>query len=476
MTTIFSAAGTTTGNTVPMPTTPLPPAPMPAAVLTGGRILADGVTVGNDTHTTGLNNNDVVIGASGTGKTRGYVLPNLLQCEGSMIVADTKGGLYHRVGPLLESQGYEVQLLDFTDMEFSPYGYNPMSFIRRDEMSGGPNGMDVMALTAALAPDELGGDVFWDRAARMQLSALVGYVMEAMPEDERDLHAVTHLLVNHTLRELNAMFEALLDDNPRSFALLKWRMSTLCFGADRMQSSIMGIMAEKLDCYSYTGPYALFTNPRQVDFARMGERRTALFLNISDTDRSQDRLVNALYMQALQTLCRTADAAPGGRLAVPVRIILDDFAANATIPDFDKVISVIRSREIAVSIILQSVSQLEAMYGPARARTILNNCDHCLYLGGQDVATSRYVATKAGTTVNAVLDMPVGDAYLFTRGSRPRQVRMTRPESHPRYAAMLGAMRRHGPDNASMFDADILGDTGRTDRPSPRHPSGQSFA
>ena len=129
----------------------------------------------------------------------------------------------------------------------------------------------------------------------------------------------------------------------------------------------------------------MFSNPHQVDFRSLGRRKIALFINVSDTDRSNDKLLNLLYSQALHELCDSADCSPDGRLKVPVRFIMDDFAANAVIPDFDKVISVIRSREIYVSLILQSLSQLDSMYGKDRAMTIINNCDSCLYLGGQDV-------------------------------------------------------------------------------------------
>ena len=139
--------------------------------------------------------------------------------------------------------------------------------------------------------------------------------------------------------------------------------------------------------------------------------------------RSVDRLVNLFYTQALQELCNAADQDyPEHRLPVPVRFILDDFAANASIPDFDKMISVIRSREISVSIILQSLSQLNSMYGTDRANTILNNCDHCLYLGGQDVDTAKYISFKANKSVTNILEMPLGNAWLFERGQKPAQV------------------------------------------------------
>ena len=155
----------------------------------------------------------------------------------------------------------------------------------------------------------------------------------------------------------------------------------------------------------------------------MGKHKTALFLTISDTDRSMDRLTNLFYTQALHELCNSADQDyKDHRLAVPVRVILDDFAANVYIPDFDKIISIIRSREVSVSIILQSLSQLESMYGGARAKTILNNCDHCLYLGGQDVDTAKYMSIKTNKSINSILNMQLNAAWMFERGTVPQQV------------------------------------------------------
>lgn len=146
-----------------------------------------------------------------------------------------------------------------------------------------------------------------------------------------------------------------------------------------------------------------------------------------------DRLINLFYTQALQSLCTAADRSPGHRLKVPVRLYLDDFAANFVIPDFDKITSVIRSREISVSVIIQSISQLEAMYGRARASTILNNADNFLYLGGTDVDTAHLIAQRANKPVSSILGMPLDAALLFTRGQPPQMVKKYDLHSHPLY-------------------------------------------
>ena len=190
--------------------------------------------------------------------------------------------------------------------------------------------------------------------------------------------------------------------NPDSFAWRKFCMSNSGKRAERTYCSILSVLAEKLDVLTFDGIEKLFQREERVDFARLG--------------------------QAFQGLCRSADRDYSDhRLPVPVRFILDDFATNTVIPDFDNVISVIRSRNICASIIIQSLSQLEGLYGHAKAMTIINNCDNCLYLGGQDVETANYFSLKMNRTVDTILNLPLDTAILFTRGQRPRKVEKMGP-------------------------------------------------
>ena len=166
----------------------------------------------------------------------------------------------------------------------------------------------------------------------------------------------------------------------------------------------------------------MFCMKQQVDMDAFLKDKTVLFLSVSDSDRSQDALINLFYTQALQYLITAADRQLDSRLPIPVRFILDDFSTNTVIPNFDNIISVIRSREIYVSIVIQSLSQLEDLYGQAKAQTIINNCDHCLYLGGTDTQTARYFAEKFNCQLSTVLNLPLDSAFLFTRGSQPKRV------------------------------------------------------
>lgn len=402
------------------------------------RILAEGQERCNDTRKTGINNNDLIIGPSGAGKTRSYVKPNIMQANESMIIADTKGSLLSEVGPILEKRGYHIIKIDFTDMMES-CGYNPLAYIRYNEKTGKYMEQDMMSVATCLVPIEDPQQPFWELCARMYVASMIGYVMECLPEEEHTIEYVANLFAEMPTGNFEKLFKELGEENPDSFAYKKFRMVDGTEKADKMYESIRGIIAQKLDGLIYDGPLQMYKNPEQVDFKRLGKEKTAVFLNISDTDRSSDKLVNLFYTQALQNLCFSADKDyPDHRLPVPVRFILDDFAANVYIPDFDKIISVIRSREIYVSVILQSISQLEGLYGHAQAMTIINNCDNCLYLGGQDVETARYMSMKANKTVDNILNLPLDDAYLFTRGAAPMKVRKYDIRSHSCYGELKG--------------------------------------
>ncbi len=396
------------------------------------RILSQDCLVDNNTWATGLNNNDLIVGPSGAGKTRGYVKPNILQCNESLIITDTKNSLRGELSEALVRRGYRVFSLDFSDPASSS-GYNLLDYIRFDPETQRYSELDIMTIAAALVPVESRDDPFWDYAARIYLESLIGYVLECLPEEEHSLDVVIRLSREIGTGRFHSLIDEISLQDPQSFAVRRYG---ICRGGARLtrtHACVMMFLAEKLSALDFDGAKAIFRNPEKIDFSQMGREKSAVFFSVSDTDRSLDRLANLFYTQALHVLCDTADRNPGHRLDVPVRFILDDFAANVRIPDFDKIISVIRSREISVSIILQSISQLEGMYGYAEAMTIVNNCDHCLYLGGQDVDTARYMGIKANKPMNTVLNLPLDSAWLFTRGEKARMTRKYDLTKHERY-------------------------------------------
>ena len=397
------------------------------------RILASGQRISNDTWETGLNNNDLIIGPSGAGKTRSYVKPNLMQCEESVIVADTKGSLLQEVGPLMKKRGFQVINIDFTDMLHS-YGYNPLDYIRKNPETGRYSEKDIMTVAACLSPVCSEKEPFWEKSASMYMACMIGYVLENLPENEHTLEYVQKIYAEMNSGNFDLLFDELGMKDPDSFAFKKYQMFCNAKKVQTTYECVRMFIAEKLDALTFDGPIQLYKNPHRLKFEELGRKKIAVFLTISDTDRSMDTLVSLFYTQAFHALCESADKDyPDHRLPVPVRLILDDFATNVQIPDFDNLISVIRSREIYVSVILQSLSQLNAIYGEHRAKTILNNCDNCLYLGGQDVDTAQYIAFKANRTMDSILNMPLGDAYLFTRGSSPKKVQKFQLKTHALY-------------------------------------------
>ncbi len=395
--------------------------------VSSSRILAKGVTVSNDTWATGINNNDLLVGPTGSGKTRGYVIPNLLHAQDSLIIADTKGNLCRRYGWYLEQQGYKVMHLDFTDTANTPWGYNPLDYIRQNQdqesirNGDGYSEQDVKKVAQAICPQQNADDPYWDYAAQMYLEAILLFVLNQLPEEQHDLYEAYTFLTKMGSRELDHMIEMERITRPHSSFSRKMDMIQQNTGAEKMNASIKGILAQHLDVVANAGVRRMFRMARQVNLNHFLRQKTALFLSVSDSDRSQDALVNLFYTQALQYLMGAADHTEDSRLPIPVRFILDDFSTNTRIPDFDKIISVIRSREIYVSLVIQSLSQLEGLYGHPKAQTILNNCDSTLYLGGTDIETARYFAEKLNCQVSTVLNLPLNSMYLFTRGQAPRR-------------------------------------------------------
>lgn len=393
----------------------------------GKRVLAQGVEVSNNTRISGCNNNDLICGNSGSGKTGGYVIPNIQCVDGSLVVSDTKRQLERRFRQELLAKGYRVYTLDFVDPARS-CGYNPLAAIRRYP-DGSYREQDILSLAHLLNPLTCLNDPIWDLSAASYVAFLISYCLETEPAERRNLIRVGELHRQFMQPNGDVQFLEWILDNPDSFAAKKYYEITANRKADKMFSSILGFVNVNLEHFAFREAGHIFAKPNSFDIRELGRQKTVLFLNVSDTDRTFDRMVNIFYTQALAVLCSEADAQADGRLRVPVRLIMDDFASSAVIPDFDKVISVIRSRDIAVSLIIQSLSQLESMYTPAVSRTIINNCDHILYLGNQDLATAEYIAARAMRTPEAILSMPRSKAYLMTFGEKARLVDKIAPYS-----------------------------------------------
>lgn len=394
------------------------------------RILADGVEISNDTRLTGLNNNDMIIGSSGSGKSGGYVIPNIQNISGSMgsmVVSDTKGSLGRMFRDELIRKGFAVYTLDLVD-PLNSCGYDPLNGIRRYK-SGKYREQDVLTLANNIMPNLDRHDPFWEKAAAAYIAFLIAYCLEVLDPEEQNMISVCRLHQTFIRPNGDLSFQQWAVNNPDTFAARKFNEIRSSSNADKMWCSIMEFANRALEPFEFEEAKHIFNNKDRFDIRSLGREKTVLFLNVSDTDRTFDQLVNIFYTQALQILCTQADSSPGGKLNVPVRIIMDDFAASARIPDFDKIISVIRSREISVSLILQSLTQLESMYSHAQALTIINNCDHLLYLGSQDLETANFIGFHANRLPESVLCLPRDQAILLTNGERAKIVKKIRPYS-----------------------------------------------
>lgn len=342
------------------------------------------------------NLNVLVVGGSGAGKTRGYAKPNVMQANSSMVILDPKGEIVRATGHLLEKEGYEVRVLDLVNMERS-HCYNPFAYLDDDN--------DVQRLStnlfkATTPKGAVSQDPFWDTAAAMLHQALIFYLLTQAPPEEQNYAMLMELLRAGEVREedeeyqsiLDELFERLEMEDPSNIALKYYRDYRA--GSAKTLKSIQITLSARLEKFNLDALSAL-TATDELDLASLGERKCALFAVIPDNDTSYNFLISILYTQVFQQLFELADGKYGGRLPVPVHFIMDEFA-NVSLPDdFDKILSVMRSRGISASIILQNLAQLKALF-EKQWESIVGNCDTFLYLGGNEQSTHKYVSELLG--------------------------------------------------------------------------------
>ncbi len=379
-------------------------------------ILGQDMVYSLDTYSTKRNNNVLVVGASGAGKTRGIVSPNLMQATGSYIVSDPKGSLYDKYKKYLEERGYVVKKLDFTDPLNSVH-YNFLSYISEPQ--------DIIKAAHMLAYEDITTqDPFWDHSASMLLSSLIAYCIENLNEDEQNFRSIEKLLQNarrdpYSSSEMSVL-DRLMDRHeklhPDSWAVRQYK--NVSVAPERTYNSILITLTSKMRNFG-TEEITEMMKCDDVDIASIGKRKTALFVVVSDSDRSMDNLANLFFTQAMNELCRYADKkCKNYRLPVPVRFILDDFATNCRIDEFPRMIASIRSRGISTMLMIQAESQLLDSYGQD-GHTIIGNCDTYVYMGGNDVDTAKAVAERCDLPVKKILNMPVGKGIIFRRGEAP---------------------------------------------------------
>ena len=390
-------------------------------------ILPNGELFELDSVKTRLNNNMAILGASGAGKTRSVVIPNLLSACGSYIVADPKGNLHKKYGDHMKRYGYKVVHLDFIHPDKSDR-YNPLNYVRTTD--------DAMKLAGQIVSLGYGGksatnDPFWEKAAELLVSSLIGYFMEGGMDIDRSIHGIAELLAridptvyeDNNSCEIDEIFESHSNDyyfrkGEESWAYAQYKKFKST--APRTFGCVIITLQSMISAFDSLGMREMTSGEAQLDLKAIGKEKTVVFLSISDTDRSKDTIANIFYSQAMNELCSYADEeCEDSRLPVPVRFILDDFGTNCRIHGFENMISNIRSRGISAVLILQSESQLEKGYGES-SHTILDNCDTIAYMGGNDVETARMVAERSNQPLHKILDMPLATNWVFRRGSAPK--------------------------------------------------------
>ena len=350
---------------------------------------------------TARNKNVLVIGGSGSGKTRFFVKPNLMQCVSkdyptSFVITDPKGSLIGEVGQLLVRCGYRVKVLNTINFSKS-MRYNPFRYIHSEK--------DILKLVNTLicntkGEGEKSAEDFWIKSERLLYSALIGYIWYEAPDDEMNFTTLLEMINASEAREddpefqspVDQMFERLEEKDPEHFAVRQYRKFLLSAGKTR--SSIL------ISCGARLAPFDIrevreLMEDDELELDTIGDKKTALFLIMSDTDTTFNFILAMVQSQLINLLCDRADDKYGGRLPVHVRMILDEFANIGQIPNFDKLIATIRSREISASIILQSQSQLKTIYKDA-ADTIVGNCDSTLFLGGKEKSTLKEISELLG--------------------------------------------------------------------------------
>ena len=342
------------------------------------------------------NKNILVIGGSGSGKTRFFCKPSLLQCHSSYVVTDPKGTILNEVGRLLEMKKYRIKSLNLINFKKS-MKYNPLAYIRSEK--------DILKLVNALILNTKGeGDKssedFWVKAERLYYSALIGYIWYEATEDEKNFITLLDLINASEAKEddedyqspVDLLFADLEAKDPDHFAVKQYKKFKMAAG--KTLKSIL------ISCGARLAPFDIrelreLMEYDELELDTLGDSKAALFVIISDTDSTFNFVAALMYSQLFNLLCDKADDFYGGRLPVHVRLILDEFANIGQVPSFDKLIATIRSREISASIILQSQSQLKAIYKDS-ADTIVGNCDSTLFLGGKEKSTLKEISELLG--------------------------------------------------------------------------------
>jgi len=429
---------------------------------------------------TARNKNVIIIGGSGSGKTRFWLKPNLMQCHSSYVVTDPKGSILIECGKLLQTKDYRIKFFNTINFKKSMH-YNPFAYIHSEK--------DILKLVNCLITNTKGdgksGDDFWVKAETLLYCALIGYIHYEAPADEQNMSMLIDLLNSMETREDNEdyqnpvdmMFEDLALEKPTHFAVRQYKKFKLAAG--KTAKSILISCGARLAVFDIEELREI-TSYDELELDTLGDEKTALFLIMSDTDASFNFLISMIYSQLFNLLCEKADDVYGGRLPVHVRCLIDECANIGQIPNLEKLIATIRSREISACLVLQAQSQLKSIYKD-NADTIIGNCDSLIFLGGKEKSTLKEMAETLGKetidtfntgesrgrevshslnyqklgkelmSVDELAVMDGGMCILQLRGVRPFLSRKYDITKHPNYRYLSDADPRNAFDIAAYL-------------------------
>lgn len=384
-------------------------------------ILGENCVYSSDCEKTGLNNNILVCGSSGCGKTMSVSEPRLISTTNSSLVATvTKRRIINKYKSLFTERGYDVQDLDFVNPQRGDIGYDPLDYVSSYR--------DITYLAEGVVKanprkEKSSADPYWDEAATSLLSAEIAYTL--MTKDNASFTDVLKMHDSLNFEEYGGQiqtsydekFEFLAEKDPTCFAVSCWKSFHQL--PIKTAACVFGTLNTTIDTIFSPELRKMMSMSRKVNFCDLASKKTVLFVTTSPVNPSLNCFVNMFYGHVFKQLFEFAENQVTGTLTVPVHVLCDDFATGSRILNFPEYISIFREKKISVTLLLQSESQLESMYGPDQATTIINNCDTYLYMGGMDLRTAQNVSLRLNVPLDEVLYMPIGQEILFRRGQRP---------------------------------------------------------
>ena len=383
------------------------------------RILGKDAIWSNDSRQNGgLNANVLVLGGSGTGKSGSYLYSNLkLLNNQSAVVCDTKGTLFNMFKDELEAKNYKVSSINMVSPKLSTCGFNPLDYLCDSE--GNISQREIVRFSQALIPTcGQHEEPVWTQGAQGIWQFITSYCLEALPKEDHSISTLIslyHALIKSSGMSAFSAFSMWINEHPNSYSAQKYYELMANAKAEKMFSSYLGFLNNVCNTLALPELKQIFENEKLLDIRDIGRTKQVVFITVPDTDDSLDCVCNLIYTQIIQQLILEADANKDGCLEVPTTIYMDD-AGNYKIPSLEKIISISRSRQLGISLLLQSCSQLNSSYGKEKATTIIDNMDSIVYLGSNNIETANFIGTRAFKTLSNVLNMSRDMCYILISG------------------------------------------------------------